>query len=134
MVEYWFSWVNSTRIYLQNDWKYLCHDALWKVWLWKIESWHIRSACSNNFEWRLVSFKLVNKKGYRRVSKGQDHHLKSHSVAAALSRFDLSYLVTSTNSVHVMISITFDRILTLDWRSISLYSRVTNNENKFYVQ
>ena len=44
--------------------------------------------------------------------------MKSHSVAAALSRFDLSYLVTSTNSVHVMISITFDRILTLGWRSI----------------
>jgi hypothetical protein len=78
-----------------------------------------------------VSFKLVNKKGYRRVSKGQDHHLKSHSVAAALSRFDLSYLVTSTNSVHVMISITFDRILTLGWRSILPYSRVTNSKISF---
>jgi len=54
----------------------------------KIESWHIR-AC-----------------------KGQGHHLKSHSVAAALSRFDLSYLVTSADRVYVMIYIIFDRIIT----------------------
>ena len=86
------------------------------------------------FRMKTGELQLVNKKRYRRVSKGQDHHLKSHSVAAALSLFDLSYLVTSTNSVYVMISITFDRILTLGWRSILPYSRVTNNKNKLYVQ